>query len=289
MSESKEKPVGTGRSRGRSPNYPAVGLEDAVKRMEMLYKAGGRPGSPPEVAAKQIGFSGLHGTAQTVLSALKKFGFVEDQNGRLVPTKLAIDVLNFPAGHQRRLVALREAALRPAIYNTIVDQWRELGELPADDSLRPELIADRGFTEGSVDGFLRDFRASLTYAGLLDENRLKLSRGDEDSTTPESSPDTGGDTVEPEQARKEKPRVPGAATRPAASNNPDQPNESWTGPCVRFDLPRGNVIEIRLRNKVTPNEFKKIKRIFDLSEVAFVEDEGEDEEERGQNPDAANE
>jgi hypothetical protein len=41
---------------------------------------------------------------------------------------------------------------------------------------------------------------------------------------------------------------------------------------VRFDLPRGNAIEIRLRAKVTPEEFAKIKKIFDLSEVAFVEE-----------------
>jgi hypothetical protein len=50
---------------------------------------------------------------------------------------------------------------------------------------------------------------------------------------------------------------------------------SWAGPCVRFDLPRQNVIEIRLKAKVTPGEFAKIKRIFDLSEVAFVMDEEE--------------
>ena len=47
----------------------------------------------------------------------------------------------------------------------------------------------------------------------------------------------------------------------------------WAGPKVRFDLPRGNFIEIRLKSKVTPQEFQKIKKIFDLSELAFLEDD----------------
>jgi len=53
------------------------------------------------------------------------------------------------------------------------------------------------------------------------------------------------------------------------STAPDAP----PGPSVKFDLPRGNVIEIRMRSKCTPEEFAKVKRIFELSEVAFVEDE----------------
>jgi hypothetical protein len=49
--------------------------------------------------------------------------------------------------------------------------------------------------------------------------------------------------------------------------------EPLTGPSIRFDLPRGNVVEIRLKSKVTASEFKKLERIFKLSEVAFLEDD----------------
>jgi hypothetical protein len=56
---------------------------------------------------------------------------------------------------------------------------------------------------------------------------------------------------------------------------PPPASDSWRGPTVRFDRPRGNVIEIRLRSKVTLEEFQKIKNIFDLSEFAFIEDDSD--------------
>jgi len=49
--------------------------------------------------------------------------------------------------------------------------------------------------------------------------------------------------------------------------------DEWAGPSVRFDLPRGNMVEIRLRSKLTPTDFEKLKKIFELSELAFVEDD----------------
>jgi hypothetical protein len=63
-------------------------------------------------------------------------------------------------------------------------------------------------------------------------------------------------------------------------NAPQNPNFSppksdgqWGVPPLTFPLPRGNVIEIRLKSKVTSKEFEKIKQLLDLSESSFVEDE----------------
>ena len=164
----------------RSPNYPGVGLEEAVKRVKKLLDADGRAGSPVEAAAKHIGYSGPHGAALVVLSALKKFALLEEQKGRLAPTQLAIDIINFPEGHERRNQALRTAALSPTAYRLIVDQFKAVGQLPSDTTLRPELIADRGYTASKVDGFLKDFRGSLVYAGLLKDGKLQLSAADDD-------------------------------------------------------------------------------------------------------------
>jgi hypothetical protein len=50
-------------------------------------------------------------------------------------------------------------------------------------------------------------------------------------------------------------------------------DNEWSGPSVRFDLPRGNAVEIRLKSKVSGKEFQKLKKIFELSAVAFIEDD----------------
>lgn len=49
---------------------------------------------------------------------------------------------------------------------------------------------------------------------------------------------------------------------------------SGNAPAMVLDLPRGNRIEIRLRSKVTPEEFEKIKKIYELSALSFVDESG---------------
>ena len=171
----------TDKKRQRSPNYPAVGLRNAVERAKKLYDADGKPGSSPAAAFSHIGFTSGHGQAQAVLAGLKKFGLLEDKGGRVVPTKGAIDVFEYAADHDRHKAALREMALKPAIYLQLVKTFQEHSRLPSDASLKPELITDKGFNPKAVDGFLADFRDSLTYAGLLEGNDLKLSGVELDS------------------------------------------------------------------------------------------------------------
>lgn len=178
--------------RNRSPNYPAVSLPNAVDRVRALIEKDGKAGAPMEAAAKHIGFSGAHGTARTVLSALKKFGLTGDQRGRVVPTQLAVDIINFPPESPRCRAAKQAAALSPQIYKMLVDEYAELGDMPSPESLKPELVADMGFNPKAVDAFISDFFESLQYAGLLDGNRLLLS--DEQQTVAPSRPESQRDS-----------------------------------------------------------------------------------------------
>jgi hypothetical protein len=274
-------------SRQRSPNYPAVGLPYAVELVGRLIAKDGKAGAPLEAALKQMGFSGAHGTSKAVLSALRKFRLVDDQSGRIVPTTTAIDIVRFPAAHPRRVEAIRAAALSPTIYKEIVDRYSEAGELPSDASLKPEIETDWDFNPKAVQGFLENFRESLVYAGLLDGNRLLLSeaaapaaeRGESESdqgSPIDASLQSGGFSLSGQTMPFS--GVSGVMPHSGASgliSGYGQPlrAEAAGGPCIRFSLPRGNVIEIRMRAKVTAEEFAKVKQIFELSEVAFVEEE----------------
>src|SRR5436305_2314494 len=92
--------------RHRSPNYPAVGLKDALARTKKFFDLDGKAGATSEIAAKHIGFSTAHGEALSVLAALKSFGLVEDKAGRVVPTQRAIELLHLPETDERRQGAL---------------------------------------------------------------------------------------------------------------------------------------------------------------------------------------
>jgi hypothetical protein len=167
------------KKRTRSPNYPAVGLKEALDRTRKFYELDGKAGAPTETAAKHIGYSAAHGEALSVLAALKSFGLLEDKAGRVAPTQRAIELLNLQEQDPRRLEALKAAALAPSIYKQLIQQYKETG-LPSDDTLRAELVTYKGFNPNAVGNFISGFRETLKFAGLSDFSVLgSESKADE--------------------------------------------------------------------------------------------------------------
>jgi hypothetical protein len=163
--------------RQRSPNYPAIGLRGAVEKVKLLFEADRRAGAPVDAALKHMGFSTKHGQALAVLSALKKFGLVEESSGRIVPTSRAVDLLTFPDIDARKIRAVRDAALSPEIYRELYEQYKSTG-IPSEETLRAELIADKHFNPNAVEGFIRDFKDTLVFAGIMNPGELSLSPED---------------------------------------------------------------------------------------------------------------
>jgi hypothetical protein len=159
------------KKRHRSPNYPAIGLKEAVERTKKFYEQDGKAGAQAEIAARHIGFASAHGQAYSVLAALKRFGLVEDKDGRVVPTARAIEIISLPDSDQRRTKAIRQAALSPRIYRELIDQYKDSG-LPAEDTLEGELKAYKNFNPNAVREFLKGFTETIEFAGLSDFSAL---------------------------------------------------------------------------------------------------------------------
>lgn len=173
------------KKRTRSPNYPAVGLKGALDRTRKFYELDGKAGAPIETAARHIGYSAAHGEALSMLAALKSFGLLEDKAGRVAPTQRAIELLHLPEQDPRRLEALRAAALAPAIYKQLIQQYKETG-LPSDDTLKAELVAYKGFNPSAVGNFISGFRETLKFSGLSDFSVLgSAAKVDEGAKKPQ--------------------------------------------------------------------------------------------------------
>jgi hypothetical protein len=144
----------------------------------------GVPASPPELAAVNIGFRTPHGQAISAVAALKKFGLVvvDETNERLIPSPLAIEILNLRENDPRRVQALARAALKPAIYRELAERYQD-SSLPPEDILRSDLITVNRFNPNATKVFLRDFIDSLEFSELLSNNRIVL---------PKVSPRPGG-------------------------------------------------------------------------------------------------
>lgn len=146
----------------RSPNYPSLALSEAIARTERLFKKDRQIPVPDDVAAKDIGYTGLTGPSRSALSALKKFGLLDDAGpGMVKVSDLALRILH-PSSDGERDLAVRDAALRPELFREL---WETFGESGSDVALHSFLIR-RQFSEDGARAAMRTFRSTAEYANL---------------------------------------------------------------------------------------------------------------------------
>jgi hypothetical protein len=142
-------------SRSRSPNYPQIGLKEAIQRVSSVYKRDYQAPLTRDLAADRLGYSGLNGKSLAVLAALGKFGLLEGRGEETRVTDLAVRILAFPAGSAERRAALEEAAGRPELFVNL-DQRFARGQA-TDGAIRAWLIT-RGFIPPAAEAAVRAYR-----------------------------------------------------------------------------------------------------------------------------------
>jgi len=144
--------------RVRSPNYPAITLSDAIARVKTIHDAEHHLAAPREVIAKHLGYNGLNGAALTAISAIGKYGLLEDANGdKLRVSKLAMSIL-YPSSPDERTASIKEAASKPALFVEIANEWE--GARPSDENLRSYLIR-RNFAVDAIDRVIKSYRETM--------------------------------------------------------------------------------------------------------------------------------
>ena len=161
-------PAPAKRPKGRSPSYPAITLETAIGRAKELYDLERQHWTAVATIIRHWGYTSLNGPASLTLAALKKFGLVEDEGtgaGRTARiTELAVNILGNP-DPEKRLSAIRTAALNPAIHRELWDEYHATN-LPSSESLHWKLTQDRGFTETGANEFIPEFEQTIAFAQL---------------------------------------------------------------------------------------------------------------------------
>ncbi len=177
------------KKRQRSPNYPTIGLREAVDRTKKFVAANGKAGAMPAIAAKLIGFASAHGQAYSALSALKKFGLLEEKDGRVLPTQRGMEVAGLPESDPRRLKAIADAAVSPSIYAELFELYKNTNIPANDETISGELITYKGFNPNAVKEFLKAFRETIEFAGLSD--LTVLGSGKQDGEAENKKPTVG--------------------------------------------------------------------------------------------------
>ncbi|HUY09569.1 MAG TPA: hypothetical protein VMW80_09005 [Candidatus Dormibacteraeota bacterium] len=161
------------RQRDRSPSYPGISLEVALARARTFYEKEGRHEAPTTVALRHWGFSTRTGSANVTLAAPAKYGLMEASgkgDGRKVRlTELGLRLLR--DGNPDREGDLVTAALTPSVFAELWAHCQREGGMPSDDNLR-WWLQQRNFTDGAVREFVRTFKETLRYAGLLAGDKI---------------------------------------------------------------------------------------------------------------------
>ena len=162
----------TKKTKTRSPNYPAIGLQAAINKTRMLWDDHQHHAVPLQAAAETFNQSLKSSSFMQAVGALAQFGLVDDQgrgtSRKLSVSKRAQDIFLHPESSERHSHALAEAALLPAVHRELWDRYEH--QLPTSDGvIRAYLISDREdgvFNKSVVDAFIEQFRGSLAFAGV---------------------------------------------------------------------------------------------------------------------------
>lgn len=248
------------KKRFRSPSYPAVDLATAIDKARVIYEHERKSAAPVAVVARHWGTDIKSSTGLRLVAALKQFGLLleegrgEDRHVRL--SDLALDILlpNAENPSERRR-AIKAAALAPKIHRTLWDQYA--GKLPSDETLKTFLVRKMEFHDTHVQGFIKQFRATIEFAELEGAEHVH------DQEESEANGSAASDPILHDSAKRDAPM--------AAHDSKPITSQPAGGPYIVFPLSDGNVLEIRLRKRVSPKDFERIRQLVDLSEGSLVD------------------
>ena len=222
------------RKRNRSPKHPAIDLEAAISNVTTFHSKAWDHPVTVEVACEFWGLTYGSGAGNRAIAALLQFGLLKGEGSgerrKVQITGRGLDLVSDPEGvTEARTQAVRDAALAPPVYKEMWDRWGP--RLPTDDKkMTPVLLRDLGFNPRATSEFLRNFRATVAFAGL-------------DKLAPETQIKTaiGGDTT------GQRPSEGGAAQDPQAKTKP-----TVKAPMEETTEPRDELSSVRVEDYTIP-------------------------------------
>jgi hypothetical protein len=230
-------------------------LNEAIESARALWKREKRTPVSDEVAARAFGYSSLSGRARTKLAALRQFGLVESAGKGTAVSPLALEILHNPTDSDAYLQAVRQAALKPALF-------RELFATHADasnEALRSVLLVSKKFSEEGADTAIKSFRDTLAVAKLPDAAfAAPEAWGNTEIESNEPNPSAGWGL--PSQA---------ATIRPGLQQRAPLPVD-FAAVVLSFTLPYGDTtLHVRIEAKGQPlkrEHVAKIRKYLELAE-----------------------
>jgi hypothetical protein len=265
------------RKHTRSPAYPFVNLETAIKRAREFYKEEIRNSANLKVAVKHWGYEAKSSGGIQTAAALIAFGLLSDEGSgerrkvQLTQNALRI-ILDERTESPERDQAIKLAALTPKIHQEL---WQKFGgRLPSDEQLKHMLVLDwePPFNENTVVGFIKEFRDTINFAKLSESDTVTLEENLKDGGKGAYVPQIG-DYVQWESGGALQFREPARVRELSSDGRFAFVEGSSTGlpvgQLIREKAPLGPSLVRETRNPLSPNKPMQ-EDVFSLSEGRVV-------------------
>lgn len=202
--------------RRRSPNYPIIGLEKALERAATLNEKSKGHAAP--VGTVHTWWNYKTATGDQIVAALKAFGLIDVEGiGKDRTIKVSDSARRILRGDQGKEDRLKTAALKPTLHGEL---WTKYGADIPDDVARIYLTDERGFNEASVDEFMAQYKATISYAKLSDSDKVA---SDDDEADSSESGGKGMSASTVTEVKGKTPPAPPMVNPPFSKNRAEDP------------------------------------------------------------------
>ncbi|WP_421914761.1 hypothetical protein [Mesorhizobium sp.] len=212
MSDAPETVAAQKAKRERSPSFPFIPLQQAIKRLMEFEATFGRHPTPAKHTGSAWAMKGWTSQAQQTLAALKAFGLVEYAGSASdLTASISEEGRTYLRAQQDSIKAevLKRAALKPRVIAKYFSEWGP--DRPLDAICLDRLVLKDGFTDAAAKLFLNVYDSTIAYAGLGDSDKNFTEGGaeiaSEDDTVVEPPVKEPAAMTEVEPTRDSRPLV----------------------------------------------------------------------------------
>ncbi|HUI87918.1 MAG TPA: hypothetical protein VLX61_04260 [Anaerolineales bacterium] len=163
----------------RSPAYPYFDLKEAIEKTQAFYNIETLNRIAADLSTQDIGYEKGSNRGWRALSTIISFGLLDEEglkeDRKVWLSELGKEILHYKESEETLRVALRKAALKPAIHAELWEAWSKSGQLPSEPQMRRHLEQVKLFNPKAVDPFIREFLDTLTFAGFIKDGKIVSS------------------------------------------------------------------------------------------------------------------
>lgn len=170
------------KSKDRSPSFPFIPLEEAVKRLQAFEQTFGRHPAPAGKAGLAWGMKENSSQAFQTLAALKAFGLLQYEGSAKARTALLTDDARTYLRAQQDSIkkgVLQRLATKPAQIQKFWSIWG--ADRPPDAVCLDELVLNHAFTDSAANTFLKVYDDTIAHAGLSNSDTVVNDDQDTDA------------------------------------------------------------------------------------------------------------